>query len=63
MYMWRDVLYGYEVTVGSEGSRSLGLVNGSLVSDYILRYCSTVQVDQQPNEGLSRHVWRVADCI
>jgi hypothetical protein len=31
--------------VGEELRRSSGLVNGSLVTDYIPRYCSGVQVD------------------
>jgi hypothetical protein len=39
--------------VGGEGSRSTGLVNCSLVTDYTLRYRSSVQVDRQPDEGLS----------
>jgi hypothetical protein len=32
-YMWRHIFYSYEITVGREGSRSLGLVNCSLVTD------------------------------
>jgi hypothetical protein len=48
MYMWRDVFYSYEVTVGEEGSRSSGLANCFLVTDCSLTYCSSVQVDRSP---------------
>jgi hypothetical protein len=39
--------------VDGEDSQSSGLVNGSLVIDYKLRCSSSVQVDRQPDDGLS----------
>jgi hypothetical protein len=51
------------VTVGEEGSRSSGLVNAGLVTDYRLRYCSSVQVDRESDNGLPCSVWRGADFI
>jgi hypothetical protein len=49
--------------VGGEGSRSSGPVNCNLVTDYMLRYCSSMQADRQPDDGLFCCVWRVADRI
>jgi hypothetical protein len=48
--------------VNGEDSRSSVLLNGSSVTDYILRCCSGVQVNRQPEDGLSWCVWRVSDC-
>jgi hypothetical protein len=39
--------------VDGEDSRLSGLVNGSLVTDYTLRCCCSLQVDREPDDGLS----------
>jgi Zn-finger nucleic acid-binding protein len=42
--------------VNGEDIRSSGLVNGRLVMDYMPR-CRGVQVDREPDDGLSRRVF------
>jgi hypothetical protein len=55
---WRSLLrVMWVVTVDGEDSRSSVLVNGSLVTDYPLRCCSSVQVDP-----IARR-WIVLTCL
>jgi hypothetical protein len=47
MYMWGNVSKVTSCDSGLMGSRSFGLVKCSSVTDYTLRYCSSVLKEQR----------------